>query len=84
MKRTTLKLLVVSALAVSGFLASIAHAGEPIPVVASFSILGDLVKVVGGDLCMYFWCVMSNPIGHESVMRISKNHKLINLRIFDN
>jgi zinc/manganese transport system substrate-binding protein len=30
-------------------LASIAHAAEPIAVVASFSILGDLVQVVGGE-----------------------------------
>jgi zinc/manganese transport system substrate-binding protein len=49
MSRTTLKILALSALAASGFLASIAHADEPIPVVASFSILGDLVKVVGGE-----------------------------------
>lgn len=49
MKRMTLKLFAVSAVAVSGFLFSTAHAAEPIPVVASFSILGDLVQVVGGD-----------------------------------
>jgi zinc/manganese transport system substrate-binding protein len=30
-------------------LGSSAHAAEPLPVVASFSILGDLVNVVGGD-----------------------------------
>ena len=30
-------------------LGSNAYAAEPLPVVASFSILGDLVKVVGGD-----------------------------------
>lgn len=29
--------------------APLAHAAEPLPVVASFSILGDLVRVVGGD-----------------------------------
>jgi zinc/manganese transport system substrate-binding protein len=30
-------------------LGSSAHAAAPLPVVASFSILGDLVKIVGGD-----------------------------------
>lgn len=49
MKRTTLKLFALSALSTSSFLLSQAHAGEPIPVVASFSLLGDLVQVVGGD-----------------------------------
>jgi len=49
MKRTTLKLFAMSALVASGFLLSQAHAAEPIAVVASFSILGDLVQVVGGE-----------------------------------
>jgi zinc/manganese transport system substrate-binding protein len=49
MKRTVLKLLALSAVAAMGLLAAHARAAEPIPVVASFSILGDLVKVVGGD-----------------------------------
>ncbi len=49
MKRTTLKLLALSAFAASGLLTTYARAVEPVPVVASFSILGDLVKVVGGD-----------------------------------
>jgi len=48
MKHNTLKNFIFITLAVNGFLASIAHAAEPIPVVASFSILGDLVQVVGG------------------------------------
>lgn len=49
MKRQTLKLFALSALAASGFFATIANAAGPLPVVASFSILGDLVQVVGGD-----------------------------------
>ena len=48
MKRVTLKWLAGAAL--STLLLPVAsQAGEPLPVVASFSILGDLVKVVGGD-----------------------------------
>jgi len=49
MKRTTLKILALSALAASGLFTAHANAAEPIRVVASFSILGDLVQVVGGD-----------------------------------
>lgn len=49
MKRKTLKLFALSALAVSGLFATHASAAEPMPVVASFSILGDLVQVVGGE-----------------------------------
>jgi zinc/manganese transport system substrate-binding protein len=49
MKRNTLKLFALTALAGSGFISIHANAAEALPVVASFSILGDLVKVVGGD-----------------------------------
>ena len=49
MKRTLLKLFTLSALAVSGLFSTQANAAEPLSVVASFSILGDLVLVVGGD-----------------------------------
>jgi len=48
-KRTLLKLFTLSALAVSGLFSTQANAAEPLSVVASFSILGDLVLVVGGD-----------------------------------
>jgi len=49
MKRRTLIHFVSCILATSSLLCSLANATEPLPVVASFSILGDLVKVVGGD-----------------------------------
>lgn len=42
------RFLLASATALA-LLGSSAYAAEPLPVVASFSILGDLVKVVGGD-----------------------------------
>jgi zinc/manganese transport system substrate-binding protein len=48
MKRMTLKWLACAALSAPLLLQS-SLAAEPIPVVASFSILGDLVQVVGGD-----------------------------------
>ena len=49
MKRQTLKWLACMALSAPLLLPAASHATEPLPVVASFSILGDLVKVVGGD-----------------------------------
>jgi zinc/manganese transport system substrate-binding protein len=49
MKRATLKFLAIATLLASGLLPGISPAAEPLPVVASFSILGDLVQVVGGE-----------------------------------
>ena len=50
MKRLTLKWLACAALTTPLLLLhSSCHAAAPLPVVASFSILGDLVKVVGGE-----------------------------------
>lgn len=49
MKRLTLKWLACAALTAPLLLPHVSRATEPLPVVASFSILGDLVKVVGGE-----------------------------------
>jgi len=49
MKRLTLKWLACVALTAPLLLPHASRAAEPLPVVASFSILGDLVKVVGGE-----------------------------------
>lgn len=49
MKRMTLKWLACAALITPLLLPTASHADEPLPVVASFSILGDLVQVVGGN-----------------------------------
>lgn len=48
MKRQTLKTLACAALCLTG-LPGLVQAAGPLPVVASFSILGDLVQVVGGE-----------------------------------
>jgi zinc/manganese transport system substrate-binding protein len=48
MKRLTLKLLASAAWVLPG-LCSASPTAEPLPVLASFSILGDLVQVVGGE-----------------------------------
>ena len=49
MKSITLEFFTLSALAASGLFLTQANAAEPLSVVASFSILGDLVQVVGGN-----------------------------------
>jgi zinc/manganese transport system substrate-binding protein len=49
MKRQTLKWLACVALTVPLLQPTASRASEPLPVVTSFSILGDLVKVVGGE-----------------------------------
>lgn len=49
MKRHTLKLIALAAFTLGAFLPLPGMAAEPMPVVASFSILGDLVQVVGGQ-----------------------------------
>ena len=49
MKRLTLKWLACASLVAPLLLPHASRAAEPISVVASFSILGDLVKVVGGE-----------------------------------
>ena len=48
MKRLAIKWLACTAITTT-LLAGVGHAAEPLAVVASFSILGDLVKVVGGE-----------------------------------
>ena len=65
MKRTTLKIFALSALAASGLFAAQANAAEPMPVVASFSILGDLVKVVGGERVAVTTLARPNADAHE-------------------
>lgn len=65
MKRTTLKILALSALAASGLVTAPGKAAEPIPVVASFSILGDLVQVVGGDRVKVVTLVGPDADAHE-------------------
>ena len=65
MKRTTLKIFALSALAASGLFAAQANAAEPMPVAASFSILGDLVKVVGGERVAVTTLARPNADAHE-------------------
>lgn len=49
MKNSFLKFIALIAFISSSLFSTLAYAASPIPVVASFSVLGDLVKVVGAD-----------------------------------
>jgi zinc/manganese transport system substrate-binding protein len=64
MNRRTIIHFVFCSLATSDFLCTHANAAEPLPVVASFSILGDLVKVVGGDRVKVTTLVGPNEDAH--------------------
>lgn len=64
MRRTTLHLFSLFVLAITTLLPATATAAEPIPVVASFSILGDLVQVVGGDRVKVSTLVGPNADAH--------------------
>ncbi|APW44707.1 metal ABC transporter substrate-binding protein [Rhodoferax saidenbachensis] len=57
------RLLLASATALA-LLGSHAHAADKLPVVASFSILGDLVRVVGGDRVAVTTLVGANEDAH--------------------
>jgi zinc/manganese transport system substrate-binding protein len=59
-----LKFLMVCACATLSLLSSIGHAAQPVAVVASFSILGDLVQVVGGDRVKLTTLVGPNADAH--------------------
>jgi zinc/manganese transport system substrate-binding protein len=82
MKRTALKQLALSALAASGFLPFIGHAAEPIPVVATFSILGDLVKVVGGDRVAVTTLAGPDADAHEFNPSPAHAKAVFNARLF--
>lgn len=64
MTRRTFALCSAFALVASALLPTLASAAEPLPVVASFSILGDLVKVVGGDRVKVTTLVGPNQDAH--------------------
>ena len=63
MLRRTLSVLSV-ALTLSAASTGTARAGAPMPVVASFSILGDLVANVGGDRVVVTTLVGPDGDGH--------------------
>jgi zinc/manganese transport system substrate-binding protein len=82
MKRSTLKLLTLSALSLSGLLPLPTLAAEPIPVVASFSILGDLVQVVGGARVQVTTLVGPDADAHSFEPRPADARVILKTRLF--
>ncbi|MFZ2390829.1 metal ABC transporter solute-binding protein, Zn/Mn family, partial [Rhodoferax sp.] len=82
MKRNTLKLLTLSALSLSGLLPLPTLAAAPIPVVASFSILGDLVQVVGGARVQVTTLVGPNADAHSFEPRPADARAVLKARLF--
>lgn len=82
MKRNALKLLTLSALTLSGVLPLACMAAEPVPVVASFSILGDLVQVVGGERVKLTTLAGPNADAHEFTPSPRDARAVLNARLF--
>ncbi len=82
MKCLALKWLACAALAQAlGFSAAV-QAGEPLRVVASFSILGDLVHVVGGERVRVVTLVGPDADAHEFEPKPADAKTILNARLF--
>lgn len=81
MKRLTLKWLACAALS-APLLLQTSHAAEPIPVVASFSILADLVQVVGGDRVKVQALVGPDADAHEFTPSPADAKAILRARLF--
>ncbi|WP_394754903.1 metal ABC transporter solute-binding protein, Zn/Mn family [Rhodoferax sp.] len=82
MKRNTLKFLALSVLSVMGLMPVRVMATEPISVVASFSILGDLVQVVGGERVKVTTLVGPNADAHTFEPKPAHAKAILQSRLF--
>jgi len=82
MKRKTLKLLALSALTASGLFSTQVNAAELVPVVASFSILGDLVQVVGGERVKVTTLAGPDADAHEFTPSPADAKTVLGARVF--
>ncbi len=84
MKRIAIQRMAWFTLAVSGWWALTAHAAEPVlvPVVASFSILGDLVQVVGGERVKVTTLAGPNADAHEFTPKPAHAKALLDAHLF--
>ena len=82
MKRNTLKLLTLSALTLSGLLPLPGMTAEPVQVVASFSILGDLVQVVGGERVQVTTLVGPDADAHSFEPKPADAKAILKARLF--
>ncbi|MDO9144331.1 metal ABC transporter substrate-binding protein [Rhodoferax sp.] len=77
-----LKFLALSTLSLSGLLPLPTVAAEPIPVVASFSILGDLVRVVGGERVQVTTLVGPDADAHSFEPKPADARAVLKARLF--
>lgn len=82
MRRTYIHLCVLFVTAQIILQPAEAVAAEPIPVVASFSILGDLVQVVGGNLVKITTLAGPDADAHEFAPNPTHAKALLNARLF--
>ncbi len=81
MMRTIFRFVALSAALASAYLTKPAQAAEPIPVVASFSILGDLVQVVGGARVRVTTLAGPDADAHEFSPRPADAKSVLNARV---
>ncbi|OIN90734.1 MAG: metal ABC transporter substrate-binding protein [Comamonadaceae bacterium CG1_02_60_18] len=81
MTHNTLKFIMLTMLVASGLI-SRAHGTELLPVVASFSILGDLVQVVGGARVKVTTLAGPNTDAHEFTPRPADAKAVLAARVF--
>jgi len=82
MKRAILRLIALCTLIGSGWGTRLASAAAPVPVVASFSILGDLVQVVGGDRVKVTTLAGRNADAHEFTPSPADARAVLQARLF--
>jgi zinc/manganese transport system substrate-binding protein len=77
-----IKILALAALAFCRIFMSPGHASEPVPVVASFSILGDLVQVVGGERVKVTTLVGPDADAHSFEPKPADARTILKARLF--
>ena len=77
-----IKILALAALAFCRLFMSPGHAAEPVPVMASFSILGDLVQVVGGERVQVTTLVGPNADAHSFEPKPADAKAILKARLF--
>lgn len=82
MKSNTFKFLALAALAAQALFFARTTAAEPVPVVASFSILGDLVQVVGGERVKLTTLAGPNADAHAFAPSPRDARAVLNARLF--
>lgn len=73
--------ILLAGIASAALLTGASFAAEPIPVVASFSILGDLVRVVGGDRVSVTTLVGANEDAHAFTPKPADARAIVKSRL---